>query len=260
MRIGQKYIRGGYSYSDFVKDKALSLLFCSGNSTTFLGIDIPGIGVIWFLVVLFVGRVIYDWLLYLVNDDWKCLLLLTALASTIGVAVGRRQFLFISFDIALAVLVLFTIAQILKSWYIVEEHSFRKMVICFGIWVIAIALPIAFNPSGGSPHLNLAGRVYPLFPICYVGAVAGTLFFSQVSYFFARMDRKIVCSLCFLGRNSLFMMIVHYFDHYWSFFYSFSTNMYVKALFRVTIDLIIFGLFIHVKNGFYKIKNEKGNT
>ena len=242
---------------EFWIGKALCLLFSSGKRV-FLGIDVPGFSVLWFLVALFFGKVVYDCLHLLLFKHRIVLLICTAALSVFGVFIGTKQHLFFSFDIALAVQIIFFLAQYFREFYHPEEHPVRKTIITFSVWAVTFTLPRILIQGDYPLIMTFASRSYPLFPLCYICALSGTLFFCQIGYFISTIKwKKGVDAICYLGANSLYMLLIHYFDAFFPFLYSFSDNMYIQCAVRIVIDVIAFAVFMWVREKVLKRISKK---
>ena len=133
--------------------------------------DIAGLGKSWFLFALFGCRVIFDYINLCLNDKRK-LMLFSMLFGLIGVLFGQIQWRPFSLDISLAVIPLFWFGYCLKK-QVIEKNRIRNMLFWFVIWLIT--LKITFPNHNNWTFLELAARRYPLFPICYVTGIAGTM-------------------------------------------------------------------------------------
>ncbi|WP_407382421.1 acyltransferase family protein [Ruminococcus sp.] len=250
-------------WADFVKERALCLLLSNGSSSVrpiLFGIEVPGINMLWFMIALFFAKVIYDCLQLLLQHHRIGLLICTAALSVLGVVIGKNVYLFFSLDIALAIQIIFFLARYMKEFYHPEEHPIRKTIVSFSVWLIAFALPLIFIHDR-PVNMSFAARQYPLFPVCYVCALAGTLFTCQIAYFISTIKNKeIINKICYLGKNSLYMLLIHFFDQYWSFLYQFSSNVVIRIVMRIATDLVIFIVFMSIRKLFLNLISKKKTT
>lgn len=236
----------------FLCQKILTLLFASGVECTFSGYIVPAIGIPWFLIVLFFARLIYDWLQLLLKDKKngeKKLYLVIILLTCVGIIIGENLFLFFSLDIAFAVTGLIMIAQISKDKLKVEDSPVIKAVFFLIIWIVCFLLPYFILPSDQKRYLEFASRDYPLFPVCYFGAVSATFFYAEICTLINNLQslKRIIGACNYLGRNTLYMIYVHCFDVYWAPLYTFTDNVYINAVFRVITDIIAFAIMMSIK-------------
>ena len=107
----------------FAKREILKWCFASGCDVQILFRNIEGIGMPWFLVVLFIGRTLFDYLHQKLSDKklfiWCCIL------SALGVVIGKIQFLPLSFDIVLAIMPLFYIGHKL-DYFDIKTNCTKK--------------------------------------------------------------------------------------------------------------------------------------
>ena len=85
----------------------------------------------------------------------------------------------------------------------------------------------------------MANRRYPLFPICFITAVAGTMCISEFSVIF-RKAKHLVKPIVFLGRNSLYLLCVHILDGNSESVWHVEGHQFHTALRRCVADIIVF--------------------
>lgn len=234
-----------------------TLLYASGNDIVSHGIEIEKIGVIWFLFVLFFSRVIFDGLQLLIKKK-AILFIITASLCVLGFYL---PYLFFSFDITLMVLVLFSISHIARDHFDPEKNTAYKLLLFFVIWSLFLLIPYLLPEESRPQMMNMAGRIYPLFPLCFIGAISATGFFCCVSVYLSKLG-QLTNALCYIGRNTLYLMIVHYFDGMWFVVWGKTSNPYITGLLRLICDLIVFLVFMLCRRGFkvihVRFKSEKG--
>lgn len=96
----------------------------------------------------------------------------------------------------------------------------------------------------------MAIRSYPLYPVCLVGAIFGTLMTAEFSAFLVNKVKPISRPLVYIGENSIYLFYVHMFDH--SVFrrlWNVTGISYVDALLRIVVDLAIFALLMAIRKG-----------
>lgn len=90
-----------------------SLVFSSGVDVKIAGATIPALGILWFLVVLFIGRAFIDFLHLKLGV--VPFLILCGLCSTAGLMLAKIQWLPLSLDIMMAIIPLFLFGIVLKK-------------------------------------------------------------------------------------------------------------------------------------------------
>jgi fucose 4-O-acetylase-like acetyltransferase len=235
-----------------MKERILIAVYSSGVSVNVLGAEISAIGIPWFLVTLFLGRTLFDYLNLRFGNKKSCIL--CVILSVVGVLFGKIQWLPLSFDIALAILPFFVVG---KEFYRfnVDDRAIKKLAISILVWLVGFLCTYLINHT----YMELACRRYTLFPLCYIIAVAGTLIVSEISVIFCEF-KKISKPICYLGKNSLYMLCIHIFDSYIIWIWKKSYFSLFNAIFRVAVDIIIFIIYMFVmerlKNNTLIFKND----
>lgn len=219
----------------FVKESILTAVFASGVDVKVLDSSIYAIGIPWFLVVLFIGRTLFDYIN--LRLKYNKMVITCIILSVIGVLFGKIQWLPLSFDIVLAVLPFFVLGNQAKKNNF-EKNAILKFIISFVVWILLFVLTYRIT----STYLELACRRYTLYPICYIIAVCGSIMVSEFSVLLCRL-KSISKPLIYLGKNSLYMLCIHILDfNLWTWAYEITGNNYVNAMLRVLVDCIVFGL------------------
>ena len=138
----------------------------------------------------------------------------------------------------------------------IEAHPWRIMVVSGIIWILT--LMIEFPSSMERTYLELAVRRYPLFPLCYITAVSGTIAMSSFSYIISSLGQS-VKPLLYLGKNSLYFLMVHCMDGMWSQYWN-SGKQIFKAMKRVGSDVVVFSIlmiFLHLIHRLTRKRDER---
>lgn len=167
------------------KGKIYTLIFASGVNTTINEFEVNAIGIPWFFFALFIGRSIFD-LLHQKFRDSYALLAICCMVGMIGIIFGRIQWLPFSMDIALAILPFFYFGNWLKG-KTMSEHSLRDLLVYGIVWICTLYL--TFPDYNTWSYLELAARRYTLFPICYIAAIAGTMFICTFSVMLCKLKK-----------------------------------------------------------------------
>lgn len=228
-----------YIYNFFI-NKLLTLLFASGDSVLVGKMEVEGIGIPWFLFVLFISRTIFDYLQLKVSKKW--LIILCMLLSIIGVIIGRYQWLPFSFDIAIAILPILYVGNCLKNYNFHEKIQKKTLFGWFLVWGITLFLTFFISKN----YMELAYRRYSLYPLCFITAVAGILAISEVSVILTAKVKYLLKPFCVLGRYSMYMLGVHYMDLIWRFIWYIEGEEYLSTILRVISDIIVFGILYYV--------------
>lgn len=239
----------------FWKLQFLSLLLGSGVECRFGNTTIPELGIPWFLYVLFFSRTLFDALQLRIPA--KPLQIAVWLFSIVGVILGtHRIFLPFSFDIALAVLPFFAFGVVLKPKSD-QTMTKKQLILCFAVWLLLFRLT--------TPHLSnwtymeLAQRRYPLYPLCFLGAAAGSLVFCEASKAVCRLG-KIVMPVLYIGKNSLYLLMIHHLDTMWRPIWWMEGHQFVSTFLRITVDLFVFLLLMLLKKTIHPLSRSKGSA
>ena len=241
-----RYGAGGLA--GFLGERFPVLIYASGGrGGTGSGV-IPEFGMMWFLVVLFLSRILSDVLYCTVQDRTRRTSVL-AFLSCLGVYFGRTQWLPLSFDVVLTVLPLIWLGHCLKP----ERLSLWFTGACFAVWAASFSL-IYLKAKGYSGYLELAARRYPFFPLCMIPAVSGSLF---VFGFCKAMERfrRFSGMWSYLGRHSLGLFSVHAMDYLYGSLWSRPEGTIIRCALRLCLDAGILVLFLAVKTAVLRSKH-----
>lgn len=183
----------------FLSEMSLSLLFSSSTAVSLPSVEIGEVGPMWFPVVIFFARSLFDGIHLTVGEKWTgpvCILCTLA-----GVYLGGRLWLPFSFDIVLTVMIFFCAGFYLSKipW---ERYLMPTMLASLSIWLL---------PLLRRYFLDIAIRAYAFFPVSFLGAIAGSVFVCCLSTLLTR-SAPIQRLLCFLGRESLPLFYLHALD------------------------------------------------
>ena len=224
------YGRGeGVSKHQYLADTINALIYSSGVDV--MNLQIPAIGGLWFLVALFFGKSIFDYLHFRLNNSTFVIVCIGL--SIIGVGLGSIQWLPFSGDISLAVLAFFLFGYWMRDLDI-SRHSIRRAAAALLIW--ASLLSVIFWVS--RHYLEFATREYPLFPLPFFCAAAGVLLVSYFAYYLGEIP-GLSEALLFLGRNTMIIYCVHAADGVLSGIWLVSENNFINAFLRLAVVLAV---------------------
>ena len=101
-------------------------------------------------------------------------------------------------------------------------------------------------------YLQIAPRIYPLYPLCLIGAIFGSL--CLISFCYITSNNKMSTSFAYLGSKSMQILFIHYLDIFWKPIWI-NDNPYITATIRVMVDLLIF-LIIDLISTFTKSRED----
>ncbi|MBR4550714.1 MAG: acyltransferase family protein [Oscillospiraceae bacterium] len=241
--------------SDFLYWKTIlfELIVGSGVAHRIGSMEIPSIGVPWFLYALFLGRTLYDFLCLQVKEPLASIVVW--IISFIGVAIGMSgNWLPFSLDISFAVLPFFWFGKELKTKGSITSLSVKKIAFYATCWLITLFLtaPVASEWT----YLELAARHYPLHPIDFICAAFGSLLFYEVGILLSKiMISRIAFS--WIGKNSLYLLLVHDLDGIFKPLWYVNGNQFFIAARRIAADLIVLCIFVVLKTVIYAVLSKK---
>jgi len=217
------------SKRQYFADIINTLVYSSGVDVK--NLQIPAIGGLWFLLALFFGRSLFDYLHLKLSN--KAFAIVCICLSLIGVRLCDIQWLPFSGDISLAVLVFFLVGYYLKPLDI-SKHSISRAGVAFLLWILSLAVVFWFSRH----YLELATREYPLFPLPFICAIAGVRFVSYIAYYLSKIP-VISSVLLFLGRNTMIIYCVHAADGVLRSLWYVSENNFIDAFLRLALVLAV---------------------
>ena len=213
--------------------RVLTFVLASGVDITMNGVFIESLGIPWFLIALFLGRTLFDYLQF--NLKRTALIISCAALSVAGVILGQLQWLPLSLDVVLAILPFFLIGNLLQGKPL-NSYVLRNTLVYAVTWAGTLLLSFAFSRN----YLELAARRYTLYPLCYVTAVSGTLALAGFSILSLKLG-KIIQPLLILGKHSLVMLFIHCMDYLWEPFFT-AGNPLLDACLITIADVIVFSV------------------
>lgn len=235
------------------KSKVYMIVFASGVPYTFNWEDVNALGVAWFLVALFAGRTMFDYIHVSFGDDSK-VGVISAIMGIVGVMLGKNyHYLPFSLDIALAVIPFMFIGHIFQKIDI-NSKPMRKIIIYGIVWIGTLYL--IFPHWENKTYMELAARNYNMFPVCYLTAFAGSMVLSELSVLMCKI-KYLPTPLIFVGKNSLYLLCIHILDWQFAKLWNHGQSQYITAIIRVGIDLGIFICIIGIKTLIGTLKHNK---
>ena len=226
----------------------LSILFWEGMDINAWGIIIPGTGMSWFFIVMFFAYMLFYVLLIIVSKP-KTNTLITVLISIIGYII-ISLFVTIPFSIELA---LFLLPFLSFGRFILPRININKissLIISLVVWISLFTIILAFSSS----YFEIVPRSFPVYPICIIAAVFGSLVSICLSFQIGKINH-VNKVLAFVGKYSLYFMLSHYIGGIiLSTFFS-SNNVFIKILINLIIIVPIAMILIFFRQ--YVIASQK---
>lgn len=254
-------LEGGFRPTlDFWKTKALTLLFASGSAVDARfpidSVPIERMGIPWFLIVLFTGRTLLDLMHLKMGRSFvpACVLL-----SIAGVVIGQYVWLPLSFDVTLASLLFLLLGYGFRG-YDMGKRPVVRFLTASVLWLgTMLVMELADDGTAIRNYMEMSTRRYPLYPLCLVAAVSGTMMVAYISSFLVRYLGWLKRPLMFIGEHSLMLLCVHTMDYLWEDVYTgASSEPLFQAAVRIVADLAVFVIVVYIKKliGKWRCKNE----
>lgn len=177
------------------------------------------------------------------------LFFIICLLTCFGVWIGRWYHFPFSIDISVAVLFFLWFGNQLKKSSI--NFNFRRFGLAFFPWTTSWCIIYNYASWG----LELAGRSYPLFPLCFIEGIAGTLVVICISDLLSRKNSFLTSQFILFGRCTLTILFIHCIDFLWKDYYNVSAYQWINVVLRITIDVTIFYAYIMAKS-IYKTRSQ----
>lgn len=230
------------NWDSFIIEKINVLVYGSGVDVTVGGGRVPAFGMMWFLLVLFTGRTLFDYMHLKLSK--KNFILCVFVCSVIGVVLGQIQWLPFAFDITFAIMPFFICGFYCRKLYDKSDRllGFNSFFVLLIIWGFSLFVSFfLFND-----YLELADRRYPLFPLCFITAISGSFIILSLSYYLCKY--KIISPFfIYFGRNSLWVFFVHSIDYVYPFLYNVTENSVFNGLFRCLADCVLCFCILTIK-------------
>lgn len=206
-RITQFFIQNDALTAHNLASLALTFIFASGVEVEPWGI--PAVGMSWFLVCLFVARVVMNAVQSALEKRSVPIAAQCALycaIALVGYFIGSIEHwrLPLSFDVALMAMLMMWVGYQAKRTRFAERFGLKWYVFLAAavIWVLAIMFS----------RLEMSARIYEMMPLALLGAFSGTLLCCQLSMVIDKTTRLVKRVFVFMGRNSMLIYCFHAID------------------------------------------------
>ena len=231
--------------SEFLNNSFNTLIYSSGVRLNTDNGRVAALGMCWFLVSLFGTKTIYNFLWLILKK--RAFILSIFLLTLLGLYCSYKTInLYFNLDVTLMILPFFLVGNYFNKIE-VKQNILLSPLVNLGIWIsiLLICNSTAFY------YFELAARRYPLFPLCYIGAISASIFMFSLS--------KKITSIKFLdniftniGKNTFYIFCVHCIDFIYQPLWNISEYDTLNGIIRILLDLIITFFLL-------KIINKKAN-
>lgn len=215
-----------------------SLLFIDSGNTNFQNFVTSSFGYVWFLPILFFCRTLFNYLNIIIEKRKH--FSIVCILSLLGYVWGSQQRHFIfGLDIVLTVLPLLFLGNSLKKSFIFTK-PLRYTFISFLLWFCGFIV-LYPNPKSNM-YLDVWNRIYPLYPLCFLVSIAGTIFLCCISICLSKFQLSKFFAL--IGKHSLIFFLIHYFDTLWEPLWKSFSDQYIRLVSRLLINIVLFLVII----------------
>lgn len=306
-------VDGVFARPEFVRSflvrRFMTLLMFSGSDVDFLGVRVGAVGAVWFVMALFLSRFFFDFSRLclrnlLSNHNYETLHLdvglrkwlgaVSCILTVAGVLAGKICAWPFSLDLAMAGVGFLHMGYCFRGLLLegkplkyTQGHPLphapagradsaspsRYGLMFLGTWLVTFGLRVVL----GFPMFDMAMRKFPLFPLCYLTAGAGTAallclcagmpHFKNVEAaresvgggraggVFPVMCGHVKRSLQVMGQKSDILLYVHYMAYVPYLYYQQVTdNVAIVCAVRLGVELALFGGVLWIQG-----KAVKGN-
>ena len=192
------------------------LLYCLAYQPKQIGtwFDIPYIGVIWFLMCMFVACMWLNALLKVFArfklPPWAEFVIMLAFGYA-GVVIGRRVLLPFDIDIAMTAALFMYLGYAVKTYNLVELISrWWVSALCAVLWCVSVQFS----------SLEMSARDYTMFPLALVAAAAASVIVIKMSQivevlpkYLGKVGQLVKQYLTFMGKSSMLIFCIHYLEY-----------------------------------------------
>lgn len=209
VRLAMSWFAAGHVDARMIRDAILSFVMASG--VTVEAFDIPAVGLIWFLMVLFWARIVMNACEGMFDARrvpqfarfafWLVL-------GVVGAVTGGVWHLLLPFSFDLVLVACFFMCVGMQMSRLRVERYFTAWWACLAVvagWLVCVQ----------NSKLALADRIYVMLPVAFLGAVLGTTMTFFVSFAIdATLCGPVRRVLEWSGRQSMLILCVHAFDRF----------------------------------------------
>ena len=200
--------------------------------------NLNNVGVMWFLIVFFWAKLLYNFLEVIIPNEYNGFLL--GILSYFAFVVSSKMWLPQAFDIVPIAAWFMWIGAYLKS--IQPKLKFNSpqaslmIAIIFIYWIVMMQNYI---------YIDMSVRHYPFFIFSFLEAVAGTISVSFLSSCFSRISQFKILKI--IGKHTLAVLCIHHLDLYWLWWGAYIPKWYFAVFLRLIVDFMILGLFLVIR-------------
>lgn len=202
---------------------------------------INSVGVMWFLIVFFWAKLLFDFLQVFLNHRVAGIVLFVLAIG--GYLVSQKTWLPQDMDIVpIAAFFMWTGAELKSLGFnagSIKQHKFQLLFAGTTIFWLAM---IAWKQN-----IDMSVRYYPHFILVILEAIAGTVFVCVIAQ---QMEKYHILTkpLSTIGQHTLAVMCIHHLDFYWIWWMNVVTVWWQAAICRFILDFFLLAIVIYIEN------------
>ena len=245
--IGQQFKNyNSISFVVFLEKLGENLFWGNGGTYNLLGHTFTTVGPIWFLITLFISKIVFDILNYKLNSKkLETNIILYSLCALAAVEIGNIIWLPQNLDLVLIFLFYLYIGFLLKKYEkALKKYNIIVFLITFTIWGICL---------GFNLNIELAFRLYPIGVLSIIESLCASYCIIELCKIISqnKILNKIFSNI---GRISLMILCIHSIDMEGIDIWHLTINGYIFAIIRVIVTLLISFTFVYIKNKILNLK------
>ena len=245
--IGQQFKNyNSISFVAFLEKLVENLFWGNGGTYNLLGHTFTAVGPIWFLITLFISKILFDILNYKLNNKkLETNIIIYSFCALAAVEIGNIIWIPQNLDLVLIFIFYLYIGFLLKKYEkILKKYNIVIFLLSFAIWGICL---------GFNLNIELAFRLYPIGILSIIESLCASYCVIELCKVISQSKilNKILSNI---GKISLIILCIHSIDMEGIDIWHLNINSYIFAIIRVIVILLISFAFVFIKNKISKLK------
>lgn len=229
------YINDDFSLLNVAKQFTKNLCWGNGCDYTLFGIHFNGVSPIWFLITLFLSKIVFDIINYKINNKVVHIhIVIYCFLALIGILIGRCIWLPQNLDLVLIFLLYLYIGFLFKKYFTrIDKYKAIIFVACFTLWTICLGMKM---------HIEFAVRGYPMYFLSIIESISASYCVIELCKILEK-NRMLKLFLTNTGKISLIILCIHSIESVAINWKDIPLNIYLVTMLRVVTVLLLSFLF-----------------
>ena len=230
----------------FAKNFFVTLIWGNGVKYTLLGHTLKSVGPLWFLITLFLSKIIFDLLSFKLKEKKLDMnIVIYCFCALAAIKIGNISWFPLNLDLVLIFLFYLYVGFLMKKYVnLLKKYNIIIFLISFALWGICLGLNI---------NIELAYRLYPIGILSVIESLCASYCVIELCKIISQ-SKLLNKFLTNVGKISLIILCIHAVDMEGIHIWHLNINGYIFAIIRVIATLLVSFAFVFIKN---KIKNLK---